>query len=112
MNKGYILLLAPRPAGRSPKGRGGGRASAALPLPDEGTASTASRRLESARPALGPKGTLDSSTDLTGCQLFLEKLLPVKIRVHALHRHKRVVRATLDNRSLFQHHNLVSALNR
>ena len=66
MNKGYILLQVPRPAGKaratsmpgcmegasnaasgtagySPKGRGGGRASAAL------------RRLASARPALAPK---------------------------------------------------------
>jgi len=83
MNKGYILLPAPRPAGkaratsmpgcmlgasneasgpagRSPKGRGGGRASAALALLDHGTASPASRRLASARPALAPKCNLYS----------------------------------------------------
>jgi len=42
-------------AGRSPKGRGGGRASAWLPLFDDGTASPALRRLASARRALAPK---------------------------------------------------------
>src|SRR5207247_5415652 len=31
----HILLPAPRPAGRSPKGRGGGRACALLPLLDD-----------------------------------------------------------------------------
>src|SRR5438093_5426954 len=45
------------PAGRSPEGRGGGRASAALPLLDDVTTSPASRRLASARPALAPKCT-------------------------------------------------------
>src|SRR5436189_1666554 len=45
------------PAGRSPEGRGGGRASAALPLLDDATTSPASRRLASARPALAPKCT-------------------------------------------------------
>jgi len=40
---------------RSPAGRGGGRASAALPLLDDVTTSPASRRLASARPALAPK---------------------------------------------------------
>jgi hypothetical protein len=34
---------------------GGGRASAATPLLDEGVASSASRRLASARPALAPE---------------------------------------------------------
>src|SRR5438874_13178462 len=49
---------APRsPVGRSPEGRGGGRASAALPLLDDITTSPASRRLASARPALAPKCT-------------------------------------------------------
>src|SRR5207249_10346731 len=42
---------------RSPGGRGGGRASAALPLVDDVTTSPASRRLASARPALAPKCT-------------------------------------------------------
>src|SRR5205823_6295987 len=80
-NKVYILLLAPRPAGKAratsipaavckeratqpaglraaaPEGRGGGRASAALPLLDDATTSPASRRLASARPALAPKCT-------------------------------------------------------
>src|SRR5207249_2582347 len=80
-NKVCILLLAPRPAGKaratsipaavckeratqpaglraaSPEGRGGGRASAALPLLDDATTSPASRRLASARPALAPKCT-------------------------------------------------------
>ena len=46
---------ATQPAGRSPKGYGGGRASAALPLLDDVTTSPASRRLASARPALAPK---------------------------------------------------------
>src|SRR5438552_9881411 len=45
------------PAGRRPEGRGGGRASAALPLLDDATTSPASRRLASARPALAPKCT-------------------------------------------------------
>src|SRR5436309_6445361 len=45
------------PAGRSPEGRGGGRASPALPLLDDATTSPASRRLASARPALAPKCT-------------------------------------------------------
>src|SRR5947199_2900182 len=45
------------PAGRSPEGRGGGRASALLPLLDDATTSPASRRLASARPALAPKCT-------------------------------------------------------
>src|SRR5881296_3062692 len=45
------------PAGRSPEGRGGGRASAALPLLDDATTLPASRRLASARPALAPKCT-------------------------------------------------------
>ena len=44
-----------RLGGRSPSGRGGGRASAALPLLDDVTTSPASRRLASARPALAPK---------------------------------------------------------
>jgi len=44
MNKSYILLL--------PAGRSGGQASALLPLLDDDTASPASRRLASARPAL------------------------------------------------------------
>src|SRR5438132_537651 len=39
------------------EGRGGGRASAALPLLDDVTTSPASRRLASARPALAPKCT-------------------------------------------------------
>jgi hypothetical protein len=43
------------PAGRSPKGRGGGRASAVLALLDDVIASPALRRLASARPALAPK---------------------------------------------------------
>jgi len=38
-----------------PFGRGGGRAFAALPLLDDVTASPASRRLASARPALAPE---------------------------------------------------------
>src|SRR5438874_264022 len=46
-----------RLCGRSPEGRGGGRASAALPLLDDATTSPASRRLASARPALAPKCT-------------------------------------------------------
>src|SRR5213083_1138904 len=49
---------------RSPTGRGGGRASAALPLLDDVTTSPASRRLASARPALAPK-----------CQLILARTL-------------------------------------
>src|SRR5438093_163786 len=49
---------------RSPTGRGGGRASAALPLLDDVTTSPASRRLASARPALAPK-----------CQLILARAL-------------------------------------
>jgi hypothetical protein len=52
MNNVYTLLLAPRPAGEV---RGGGQASASLPLLDDVTASPASRRLASARPALAPK---------------------------------------------------------
>jgi hypothetical protein len=44
-----------RPGSRSPKGRGGGRASAALPLLDDVTTLPASRRLASARPARAPK---------------------------------------------------------
>ena len=86
MNNVYTLLLAPRPAGearatsipgsmqgasnkasgpggRSPEGRGGGRASAALPLLDDDTTSPASRRLASARPALAPKCKRYSLTD-------------------------------------------------
>src|SRR5437762_12423290 len=49
---------------RSPAGRGGERASAALPLLDDITTSPASRRLASARPALAPK-----------CQLILARTL-------------------------------------
>jgi hypothetical protein len=45
-----------------PKGRGGGRASALLPLLDDVPASPASRRLASARPALAPKCHLYSLT--------------------------------------------------
>src|SRR5436190_20801039 len=80
-NKVYILLLAPRPAGKARatsipaavckeratqpaclraaarRGRGGGRASPALPLLDDATTSPASRRLASAHPALAPKCT-------------------------------------------------------
>src|SRR2546428_9043969 len=52
---------------RSPTGRGGGRASAALPLLDDVTTSPASRRLASARPALAPK-----------CQLILARTLSNK----------------------------------
>jgi len=52
------LLLA-----RSPKGRGGGGASASLPFLDDDTASPASRRLASARPALAPKCKRYSLTD-------------------------------------------------
>ena len=89
MNNVYTLLLAPRPAGearatsipgsmqgasnkasgpagRSPEGRGGGRASAALPLLDDDTTSPASRRLASARPALAPKCKRYSLTDPKG----------------------------------------------
>jgi hypothetical protein len=54
---------ASEPAGRSPEGRGGGRASASLPLLDDDTASPASRRLASARPALAPKWTCYYVTD-------------------------------------------------
>jgi hypothetical protein len=61
MNKGDILL---RPAG--PKGRGGGQASALLPLLDDDTASPASLRLASARPALAPKCNLYSLTGPNG----------------------------------------------
>jgi ABC-type nitrate/sulfonate/bicarbonate transport system permease component len=43
------------PAGRNPSGRGGGLASAALPLLDDVIISSASRRLASVRPALAPK---------------------------------------------------------
>jgi hypothetical protein len=50
--------------GRNPAGRGGGRASAALPLLDDVTASPPSRRLASARPALAPK-----------CQLIFARTL-------------------------------------
>jgi len=46
------------PEGRSPTGRGGGRASASLPLLFDVPASPASRRLASARPALAPKCNL------------------------------------------------------
>src|SRR5438093_11461947 len=49
---------------RSPAGRGGGQASAALPLLDYVTTSPASRRLASACPALAPK-----------CQLILARTL-------------------------------------
>ena len=42
-------------AGRQPPGRGGGRASAVLPILDDVTTSPTSRRLASARPALAPK---------------------------------------------------------
>src|SRR3989442_9884031 len=49
---------------RSPTGRGGGRASASLPLLDDVTTSPASRRLASARPALAPK-----------CQVILARTL-------------------------------------
>jgi ubiquinone/menaquinone biosynthesis C-methylase UbiE len=49
------------PAGRSPAGR----ASAALPLLDDGTASPASRRLASARPALAPKCEVISAQALS-----------------------------------------------
>jgi len=53
MNNVCTLLLA---CGPQPEVRGGGRASsAALPLLDDDTASPASRRLASARPALAPK---------------------------------------------------------
>src|SRR5512139_2938937 len=59
--------------GRNPAGRGGGRASAALPLLDDVTTSPASRRLASARPALAPKcqlifaRTLSSAAFEAGC---------------------------------------------
>jgi len=51
-------------SGRNPLGRGGGRASAALPLLDDVATSPASRRLASARPALAPK-----------CQLIIARTL-------------------------------------
>ena len=92
MNNVCTLLLAPRPAGRrerrarwcackerattpaglraAAKGRGGGRASAALPLLDDDPASPASRRLASARPALAPKCKRYSFTGPKGCILL------------------------------------------
>src|SRR2546428_10470092 len=58
---------------RSPTGRGGGRASAALPLLDDVTTSPASRRLASARPALAPK-----------CQLILARTLRLGVFVSSM----------------------------
>ena len=64
--RAYSLVCeerATKPAGLGAAarlGRGGGRASAALPLLDDGTASRASRCLASARPALAPKCNLYS----------------------------------------------------
>ena len=52
-----------------PSGSGFALASAALPLLDDGTASPASRRLASARPALAPK-----------CELILARTLSAGFR--------------------------------
>ena len=104
MNNVYTLLLAPRPAGearatsipgsmhgasnkasgpagRSPEGRGGGRASAALPLLDDDTTSPASRRLASARPALAPKCKRYSLTDPNLRKLVSKRLLDFGTRI-------------------------------
>ena len=55
----HILLQAPRPGASDENGvrrpSHAGRASVAMPLLDDGTASPASRRVASARPALAPK---------------------------------------------------------
>jgi hypothetical protein len=58
-----VSNAASGPGGRSLKGRGGGQASASLPLLDDDTASPASPRLASARPALAPKWTCYYVTD-------------------------------------------------
>jgi len=57
--------------GRNPAGRGGGRASAALPLLDDVTTSPASRRLASARPRSAAGATVLAPK----CQLILARTL-------------------------------------
>src|SRR5881396_542669 len=63
---------------RSSTGRGGGRASAALPLLDDVSTSPASRRLASARPALAPKCQLILARTLSfgGLRRFADSPLP------------------------------------
>jgi hypothetical protein len=87
--------------GRNPAGRGGGRASAALPLLDDVTASPPSRRLASARPALAPK-----------CQLIFARTLRARHTItfalwrerrgagsHAARRRRRCLRAAAPRRA-------------
>jgi A/G-specific adenine glycosylase len=68
--------------GRNPAGRGGGRASAALPLLDDVTTSPASWRLASARPALAPK-----------CQLIFARTL--RSMRHPAHMNRQWDRASV-----------------
>jgi len=59
------------PGSRSPAGRGGGRASAALPLLDDVTTSPASRRLASAR----PRSTAGATVLAPKCELIIARAL-------------------------------------